>query len=89
MSKKLSAKQRMINTLKKTTGYNTFTVSQARSRFGVSNVAARIEELRKEGHCIYTNQKTLSDGRKISFYRLGTPRKSMVRTALQAGHSLG
>jgi hypothetical protein len=88
MSKKLSAKQRMINALQKTTGYNTFTVSQARSRFGVSNVAARIDELRNEGHCIYTNQKTLSDGRKISFYRLGTPRKSMLRAAMRAGYSL-
>ena len=87
MSKKLSAKQRMINALQKTTGYNTFTVSQARSRFGVSNVAARIDELRNEGHCIYTNTKTRGDGSKVKSYRLGTPTKALVQAALSAGYS--
>jgi hypothetical protein len=85
---KLSAKSRMLNTLKKSSGYNTFTVKQGQTRFGVSNVAARIEELRQEGHCIYTNTRILEDGRKISYYRLGTPTKSLVQTALSAGYSL-
>jgi len=85
---KLSAKSRMLNTLKKSSGYNTFTVKQGQTRFGVSNVAARIEELRQEGHCIYTNTRILEDGRKISYYRLGTPTKALVQTALSAGYSL-
>jgi Helix-turn-helix domain len=84
---KLSAKERMLKALKSKEGYNTFTVKQAQHRFGVVNVSARIEELRKEGHCIYTNTKTLKDGRKISYYRLGTPTKSMVQAALSAGFS--
>jgi hypothetical protein len=83
----LSAKQKMLATLKKQDGYNTFTTKQAQARFGISNVAARIDELRQEGHCIYTNKRTLEDGRKISYYRLGTPTKSMVRAALKAGFS--
>jgi predicted transcriptional regulator len=83
---KLSAKERMLVALKKTEGYNTFTVKQAQKRFGVTNVSARIEELRKEGHCIYTNSRKLSDGRKINFYRLGTPTKAMVQAALSAGY---
>ena len=87
MDTKLSAKNRMLETLKKTSGYNTFTVAQAQKRFGVKNVSARIEELRKEGHCIYTNTKQLKDGRKITFYRLGTPTKAMVKAALSAGYS--
>ena len=87
MSRKISAKQRMLNTLRKTEGYNTFTVAQARSRFGVQNVAQRIEELRQEGNVIYTNTRKLQDGRKISFYRLGTPRKSLVQTAIKHGYS--
>jgi predicted ArsR family transcriptional regulator len=86
--KKLSAKQRMLNTLKKTSGYNTFTTKQAQTRFGISNVAARIEELRQEGNVIYTNTKKLEDGRKISFYRLGTPTKALVQAALIAGYSM-
>ena len=84
---KLSAKQKMLNALKQTEGYNTFTVAQARRRFGISNVSARIEELRKEGHVIYTNTKRNANGVKVASYRLGTPTKAMVRTALSAGYN--
>jgi hypothetical protein len=85
---KLSAKQRMLNALSKPEGYNTFTVEQARRRFGISNVSARIDELRQEGHVIYTNTKYNANGVKVASYRLGKPTKAMVRTALQAGYSL-
>jgi hypothetical protein len=74
-----SVKEKMLATLSKTDGYNTFTVAQARARFGVTNVAARIAELREDGHAIYTNTRKLEDGRKISFYRLGTPTKRMLK----------
>ena len=84
---KLSAKEKMLVALKKTSGYNTFTTKQAQRRFGITNVAARIDELRQEGNVIYTNTKSV-DGKKVSFYRLGTPTKAMVRTALAAGYSL-
>ena len=84
---KPSVKQRMLDFLKKTEGYNTFTVKQAQARFGVKNVSARIEELRKEGHCIYTNTKKLADGRRISYYRLGTPSKALVQAAIRGGYS--
>ena len=66
--------------------YNTLTVAQARARFGIQNVTARINELREEGFAIYTNTKTLSDGRKIKFYRLGTPSKRYMRN-LKAGRT--
>ena len=79
----MSAKQKILATLQKTEGYNTFTTRQAQRRFGISNVAARIHELRTEGHCIYSNPT--SDG-QVS-YRLGTPTKALVQTALQAGYS--
>lgn len=74
--KKMSAKQRMLTALTKADGYNTFSVAQARSRFGISNVAARIAELRQEGYAIYTNLKIRGDGSKVAVYRLGTPSKS-------------
>lgn len=83
----LSAKTRILNALKQTEGYNTFTVKSAQRRFGIQNVSARIEELRREGYCIYTNTKTVN-GKKINVYRLGTPTKALVRTALSAGASL-
>ena len=85
---KLSAKQKMLNFLSKTEGYNTLTTAQARARFGITNVAARIDELRQEGNVIYTNIKTRGDGSKVASYRMGKPTKAMVRTALQAGYSL-
>ena len=84
---KLSAKEKMLVALKQTSGYNTFSTKQAQRRFGITNVAARIDELRQEGNVIYTNTKVV-DGQKVSFYRLGSPTKAMVRTALAAGYSL-
>jgi predicted transcriptional regulator len=83
-----SAKTKILNFLNKTEGYNTLTVAQARARFGIQNVSARIEELRKEGHVIYTNTKTRGDGSKVASYRLGKPTKAMVRAALKTGYSL-
>ena len=74
--KKLTAKQKMLQTLTKSTGYNTFSVAQARARFGITNVAARIAELRSEGYAIYTNLKSRADGTKVAVYRLGSPSKS-------------
>lgn len=84
---KLSAKQRLINFLSKKDGYNTLSTAQARARFGIQNVSARIDELRQEGHVIYTNTKSRADGSKVSVYRIGTPTKAMVRAALKAGYS--
>jgi len=72
---KLSAKERMLNALMQSQGYNTFTTEQAQRRFGITNVSARISELRQEGYAIYANKKSV-DGQKKTFYRLGTPSKS-------------
>lgn len=85
MNSKLSAKEKILAYLSKTEGYNTLTVAQARARFGIQNVAARIDELRKEGHVIYTNTKTRGDGTKVASYRIGKPTKAMVRAAYAAG----
>jgi len=87
MKKQLSAKQKIVNYLSKSEGYNTLTTAQARARFGIQNVSARIDELRQEGHCIYTNTVKRSDGTKVKAYRMGKPTKSMVRAALSAGYS--
>ena len=87
MTTRISAKQKMLNYLNKKEGYNTFSVAQGRKLFGIQNVSARIDELRQEGNCIYTNTVTKSDGSKVNVYRLGTPTKDMVRAALKAGYS--
>jgi len=77
----MSAKDKILKYLSKEGPYNTLTVAQAQSRFRISNVGARIEELRAEGHCIYTNKKTLDNGKTITFYRLGKPTREMVGLA--------
>ena len=77
----MSAKEKILKYLSKDGPYNTLTVAQAQARFGITNVGARIEELRAEGHCIYTNKKKLSDGRTITYYRLGKPSREMIATA--------
>lgn len=84
---KLSAKQKILNFLSKTEGYNTLSTAQARARFGIQNVSARIDELRQEGNVIYTNTRTRGDGTKVSVYRMGRPTKSMVRAALRSGYT--
>jgi predicted transcriptional regulator len=88
MSKNLSAKEKILKFLSKKDGYNTLTVAQAQARFGIQNVSARIEELRNEGHVIYTNMKTRGDGSKVASYRLGKPTKALVLAAYAAGYSL-
>ena len=87
MTKAISAKAKILNYLSKSEGYNTLTTAQARARFGIVNVAARVEELRKEGHVIYTNTVSRGDGSKVKAYRLGKPTKSLVRAALSAGYN--
>jgi predicted transcriptional regulator len=77
----MSAKEKILKFLSKDGPYNTLTAAQARARFGIVNVGARIEELRSEGYCIYTNKKTLADGRRITYYKLGKPTKKMIAAA--------
>jgi hypothetical protein len=72
----VSAKSRILAFLSKTTGYNTLSVKQARARFGIQNVSARIAQLRQEGYSIYTNKCT--HGAKGYEYRLGRPSKSFI-----------
>ena len=80
----MSAKAKILSYLSKSDGYNTLTVNQARARFNVQNVAARINELREEGHAIYLNTRTNTNGNKVSFYRLGAPTKRMVAAGIAA-----
>src|SRR5690606_14563685 len=75
MAKMKSATVRLLNYLK--TGRD-ITTRQARRRFGIENVSARVAELRQAGHAIYLNTKTTANGRKIRAYRLGTPTRLQV-----------
>lgn len=87
MTKQLSAKQKILNYLSKKEGYNTLSVAQARARFGIQNVSARVDELRQEGHVIYTNTVKRGDGSKVKVYRMGKPTKSLVKAAIKSGYT--
>lgn len=55
------------------TGKN-LTVAEARGKYGIARLAARIHELREAGFPIYTNKVTVkggpNKGRKVTAYRL-------------------
>ena len=74
-SKSTSVTSRILSFLK--TGAD-ITQVQARKRFGITNVRARMSELRQAGYAIYLNEKTTANGRTIKAYRLGTPTRLMV-----------
>lgn len=79
-----SVKSKILAYLSKDSAYNTLTVAKMQSVFGVANPSATINELRNDGHAIYLNTRTNSNGDKVSFYRLGTPTKRMVAAGIAA-----
>lgn len=83
----MSAKSRMLEVLTSDAAYNTFSVAQGRRRFGVNNIAARIHELRQDGHPIYSNTRSRADGTKVVVYRYGTLTKAMKRSARKTRRS--
>ena len=84
-----SAKARVLAYLSKDSEYNTLTPNKMQSLFGVANPSATINELRNEGHAIYLNTRTTSNGQKVSFYRLGQPTKRIVAAGIAALRAQG
>lgn len=80
----MSAKAKVLAYLSKDSAYNTLTATKMQSVFGVANPSATINELRKEGHAIYLNNRINANGEKVSFYRLGTPTKRIVAAGIMA-----
>jgi hypothetical protein len=66
--RKGSQNSRLLNAL---TRGQKISASQARSRFGITNVSARVREMRSKGVNIVTNYKTYNDGTRKAFYTLG------------------
>lgn len=84
-----SVKSKILAYLSKDSGYNTLTVAKMQSVFGVANPTATINDLRNDGHAIYLNTRTNSNGDKVSFYRLGSPTKRMVAAGIAAIRQTG
>ena len=58
------------------------TSTVALKTFGVRNLRARVNELRRDGVCVYMNRNA-----KGTSYRIGTPSRSIVAVAYQAAGS--
>jgi predicted ArsR family transcriptional regulator len=71
----LTTTQRILSFLK---SGGDITVNQARTRFGVKNVSARISEIRKAGYPVYLNTRMTNNGRTIKVYTLGTATRRIV-----------
>jgi hypothetical protein len=54
------------------------TPNQARTKFGVQNVSARVSELRKAGYPVYLNTRKTNNGKTIKVYQLGTATRRTV-----------
>lgn len=57
------------------------TARQIAGSFGLKNPHDAIHQLRNQGHCIYSNKATLSDGTETTKYRIGKPSKRMIAIA--------
>ena len=73
----MSATKSILNYLSKG---NQMTTRAARTMFKINNIANAIYVLRNEGHVIYTNRVTLSDGRQVFAYRMGQPSRDYTRS---------
>ena len=77
---RLSKKQKVLKLLSK--GQPVFWKT-LRSRFDLVSPRAMIDTLRSEGHMIYINQNTGTNGNNTS-YRVGTPTKAIVAAGINA-----
>jgi hypothetical protein len=62
---------------------HTVTSKQITGTFGLKNAGRAVHYLREQGHCVYANKVTLSDGTEGTKYRIGKPSRSMVALANQ------
>lgn len=80
----MSVKSEVLSYLSKEYGCNTLTTDQMQNKFGAKNPSAVINELRNDGYSVYLNTRKTSSGGKVSYYRLGTPRKSVIAAGILA-----
>jgi hypothetical protein len=81
MKTKLSKQARLTQALLE--GQN-FTAKQITARFGIANPTATISDIRFSGVPVFTNHKTLEDGRKITVYRTGRAPRAVVAAGYRA-----
>ena len=62
----------------------TFTATQAESRFGIKNVRAEVSRIRQSGFAVYANPVKTSKGTEVTVYRLGNPSREIIALGYKA-----
>jgi hypothetical protein len=75
----MTQNERLVNYLN---SGKSITSTVARKKLGVRNLRARVNELRRNGICVYTNRNANGTS-----YRIGTPSRNIVAVAYQAAGS--
>lgn len=74
----MSSKSQRTKLVRRLSSGKNLTVNEAKSKFGIQRLAARIHELREEGFPIYTNTVVVKGGKnagkKVTAYRLNVAR---------------
>ena len=81
------SKSKQSNVLAALAKGKSLTPAQISGVYGLANPHDAIMNLRRQGHCIYTNKRTIWDGRVSTSYRIGTPSKAMVAATATFGGS--
>lgn len=60
------------------------TAKQIASRFSIANPTATVSNLRYSGFAVYANNRTDSNGKVTTKYRLGTPSREIIAAGYRA-----
>lgn len=60
------------------------TAKQIATRFSIANPTATVSNLRYSGFAVYANNRTDSNGKVTTKYRLGTPSREIVAAGYRA-----
>jgi hypothetical protein len=60
------------------------TAKQIATRFSIANPTATVSNLRYSGFAVYANNRTDSNGKVTTKYRLGTPSREIIAAGYRA-----
>ena len=58
--------------------------SQAKKRFGVSNLSAEVSRIRHAGYAVYANKRVAGNNVEVTEYRLGAPSRKLIAAGYKA-----
>jgi DNA-binding IclR family transcriptional regulator len=61
-----------------------FTQSKATKQFGIKNLSAEVDRIRKNGYAVYSNSRKAGNGVVVREYHLGEASRELVALAYHA-----